>query len=266
MLISSGHELTFQFLDMFSGLDVDGRGKSRPKLMVIDMQWCHVQHSETENHIQDWSWYLCIHPRIDHENILTASRCHTELNFHWKWLTWFRNAKQHINKVLLNKTWGPLFPLTEPSKKYILIIYIRIIYRRYPNLPFRDHIPLKKTKISQVGPYDLGFTGATLCLCGCIGHSLSFCTSFWMFFERPWGEIDFWTWSQLGGDLRWSHFALWGSGTKSRWRSLSFFYCKKTFTKVGKEIEDFGILTDMFLKFGSIWYIVGQPGMFFQVV
>lgn len=129
-----------------------------------------------------------IHPRNDEiMKISWHSRCNHTFQFSFHDLL-RSNMLWHLNNVLFLHL-GAVFPLTKPSK---LCVYI-YIYIPQPSIHGLHSIE-KRNKISQVGPYDLGFTGATLCLCGCIGHFLSFKNNqkrlefLDVFWERLWGE------------------------------------------------------------------------------
>lgn len=107
-------------------------------------------------------------------------------NFHF--MTYFVQTCFDISTMCCFYTWGPFF-LWRNHQNYVYIY----IYIPQPSIQGLHSIE-KRNKISQVGPYDLGFTGATLCLCGCIGHFLSFKNNqkrlefLDVFWERLWGE------------------------------------------------------------------------------
>lgn len=192
------------------------------------MQWCY----EKRHHIPaklHGTLQTSIHPRNDEiMKISWHSRCNHTFQFSFHDLL-RSNMLWHLNNVLFLHL-GAVFPLTKPSK---LCVYIYT----YPNLPFRDYIPLRKeTKFPRSGRM---ISGSLVQLFACVDVSVTSWVlkttkkgwSFWMFF---------------GSDFE-------GSGTKSRWRSLSFFYCKKTFRKFGKRLKILGFWQICFWNFTAFF-------------
>lgn len=196
------------------------------------MQWCYVQQRNVTTFLQNFM-VPCRHPSIlgtmkswKYPDIHVAIIL---FNFHF--MTYFVQTCFDISTMCCFYTWGPFF-LWRNHQNYVYIY----IYT-YPNLPFTDYIPLRKeTKFPRSGRM---ISGSLVQLFACVDVSVTSWVlkttkkgwSFWMFF---------------GSDFE-------GSGTKSRWRSLSFFYCKKTFRKFGKRLKILGFWQICFWNFTAFF-------------
>ena len=178
-----------------------------------------------------------IHPRNDEiMKISWHSRCNHTFQFSFHDLL-RSNMLWHLNNVLFLHL-GAVFPLTKPSK---LCVYIYI--HTYPNLPFRDYIPLRKeTKFPRSGRM---ISGSLVQLFACVDVSV---TS-WVLKTTKKGW-SFW-------DVFWER--LWGEWNKKQMKIPELFLLLENLQKVWEEIEDFGILTDMFLKFHCFLLINLDP-------